>query len=521
MRGPVRSIYSFEIRLKPSILRNKWKPNMKLLTTTFTILIITAASYLFADENQVRPQLKPASMFSDHMVLQRDMPVPVWGTAGAGDTVTIAFGGHVVTAKANKSGRWKAELPVMKASYEGRSMTIKGSRTIVYKDILVGEVWVCSGQSNMQYGWGKKSAYNMYNWGGDDDLAKLVEDAKKLPIRSFHVPVDASFSPKDNCKGTWSTAPSGSAVAFGFSYYLQKALDVPVGVIVTCWGSSSIEGWMPLDMTEGLPHFKTMMQELLTIPSVTRVNKAIETGIRPGFVWLRKRPNLLYNAMLHPVIPYGCRGFLWYQGEANSGKPDLYAKSLPLWVKRLREEWGRDDLHFMAVMLPGFGKDNGRPDAKSWAWFRDAQLKILAVPQTSVVNTVDLGDVKNIHPSDKEPICKRASLLAREEVYKEKILGMGPVFKTFTDDKGTVTIEFTHADGLKTNDGQAPKGFWLAGADGTWQPANAKIQHGKVLLTAENVPDPTACRYAFCGKPDVNLVNSKGLPAYPFKTDKP
>ena len=481
---------------------------MKLLP----VLIALCLSHL-------RAEVVPSSMFGDQMVLQRGMPVPVWGKAQPGEEVTVRFAGHAVSATANKSGRWRVELPALKASAQPRDMTIEASTKVVFKDVLVGEVWVCSGQSNMQYGWGNVSNYPMYNWGGDAELAKLVPDAKNKPIRCFHVSVDASFSPKDNCRGKWSKAPSGSAVAFGYSYYLQKALGVPVGVIVTCWGSSSIEGWMPLDMTDQLPHFKAMMEQLLTLESVTRVNHAIMMGVRPGFVWLRQRPNLLYNAMLYPVIPYACRGMVWYQGEANAARPDEYAKSLPLWMKRLRQGWGRDDFNFLVVMLPGFGIDNGRPDAKSWAWFREAQMKALGLPHTGVVNTVDLGDAKKIHPADKAPVCQRLALLARSDVYKEDILGKGPMIRSVSVDGNQLVITFDFADGLKTTDAEPPKGFWLAGKDKVWHPAAAKIVKESIVLTADDVNEPVACRYAFCGKPVVNLVNKANLPAYPFRTD--
>jgi sialate O-acetylesterase len=196
----------------------------------------------------------PSSMFGDDMVLQRDMPVPVWGGASPGERVTVTFAGHTVSATADQQGKWRGFLPALTASAEGRKMQIKGENTITFKDVLVGEVWVCSGQSNMQYGWGKQSL-PMFNWGGDTELAALVADARKKLIRSYTVRTDVSFAPKENCRGQWSTDVSGSAVAFGFSYYLHEALDVPVAVIVACWGSSSIEGWMPLDMTEKLPHF--------------------------------------------------------------------------------------------------------------------------------------------------------------------------------------------------------------------------------------------------------------------------
>lgn len=483
-------------------------------------MIRKALFLIFVLQSSLMADVTPSSMFGNHMVLQRNMPVPVWGVAAPGESVTVEFAGHQAKAVANKSGRWKAELPALEASAEGRNLTIKGGNTVVFKDVLVGEVWVCSGQSNMQYGWGDDSPFPMYNWGGDGDLTKLVEEAKKKPIRSFHVPVDASFSPKDNCKGKWHTGISGSAVAFGFSYYLQQALQVPVAVIVTCWGSSFIEGWMPLDMAEELPHFKAAVEELHKLPSVVRVNNAIKMGVRPGFVWLRKRPNILYNAMLHPVIPYACRGLVWYQGEANAGQPEQYAVSLPAWVKRLRKGWGREDLHLLAVMLPGYGKDNGRPDANSWAWFREAQMKVLDLPHTGVVNTIDLGDEKNIHPSDKAPICKRLSLLAQQKVYGQAVAGQGPVLKQVSVKDGRMVVAFDSAAGLKTTDDAAPKGFWLAAKDGDWHPATAAIAGTTVVLQSGAVPEPAACRYAWCGKPALNLVSGAGLPAYPFRTDK-
>jgi sialate O-acetylesterase len=466
--------------------------------------------------------VEPSTMFSDHMVLQRGMPVPVWGKARPREEVTVLFGGIEAKTTANKSGRWKLELPPMKASAEGREMVIKGANnTLVLQDVLVGEVWICAGQSNMQYGWGESSAYPMFNWGGDPELAQLVAQAGKRPIRSFHVPVDASFSPKDNTKGTWSTDISGSAVAFGFSYYLQEALDVPVAVIVTCWWSSYIEGWMPLDLVDQLPHFKAEMEELWKLPNVKRVNHAIKMGVRPGFVWLRKRPNLLYNAMLHPVIPYACRGMVWYQGEANANNPSQYAQSLPIWLERLREEWDHEEFHFLAVMLPGYGDDTELPAPNSWAWFREAQMNILSRPHTSIVNTIDLGDVENIHPPDKEPICKRLSLLARRDVYAEDILAQGPIYRDASVHADTMIVEFDFAEGLHTTDGDLPKGFYLSDAEGNWHPATATIKEQSVVLTSKDVQNPVACRYAFAGKPDVNLVNKAALPAYPFRTDKP
>jgi len=273
-------------------------------------------------------------------------------------------------------------------------------------------------------------------------------------------------------------------------------------------------------MTEELPHFKEIMKTFQESEETqARVKAAIEKGIRHGFVFVRKQPNLLYNAMLHPVIPYACRGMVWYQGEANASKPEEYAKSLPAWLKRLRKEWGSDDFCLLVVMLPGYGNDRDIPSPRSWAWFREAQMKVLEMPGTSIVNTIDLGDVKNIHPPDKAPICKRLALLARKDVYNEKINAQGPVYKKSSVDGNRMAIEFNNAEGLKTTDGAAPKGFWLSDKEGNWHSAEAVIEDQKVILTSKDLNAPAFCRYAFAGKPDVNLVNSEGLPAYPFRTD--
>lgn len=488
------------------------KASMILLT-----LIVAAAPWsgtsLFAE-------VTPSSMFGDHMVLQRGMAVPVWGRADPGESVTVSFAGQDVSTKADAEGRWKLALSELKASAEGRILTIKGKDELQFKDVLVGEVWICSGQSNMQYGWGKES-HPMYNWGVATNVSALAEDARKKPIRNYHVPVNVSFEPEENCKGSWAADVTGSAVACGFSHYLHEALKVPVAVIVTCWGSSSIEGWTPLDMTNELPYFKEVMTSFQNSEQAqSRVRGAIERGIRHGFVFVRKQPNLLYNAMLHPVIPYACRGMVWYHGEANAGRPAEYAKSLPAWLKRLRKGWGRDDFHLLAVMLPGYGADDGRPDNKSWAQFREAQMKVLELPHTSVANTIDLGDAKNIHPSDKAPISKRLALLARRDVCGEKILGQGPTYKGFSVNGDQMVIEFTYADGLKTNDGNSPTGFWLGDTEGSWHPATATIEDSTIVLKSDAVKKPTVCRYAFCGKPDVNLANKDNLPAYPFRTDE-
>lgn len=469
---------------------------------------------------QANAELQVSPMFGNHMVLQRDMPVPVWGKADPDDTVTVRFAGKEARIRPGADGKWMLRLPAMPASAEGRVMTIatKGT-TKEFKDVLVGEVWVCSGQSNMQYGWGNKSKPR-YNWGGDADIARLAESAVGLPIRSFEVPPNVSFAPMEECGGQWSTDLPGSAVAFGFSHHLHKALNVPVGVIVSCWGSSFIEGWMPIELTAELPHFKKIMDDFQKSEGAReRVEKAINMGIRDGMTFVRTQPNIVYNAMLHPLIPFGCRGIVWYQGEANAAQPELYAASLPAWIRELRKRWNREDLHVLGVMLPGFGEDKGVADTASWAWFREAQAKGLALPHAALINTIDLGDAKNIHPADKAPIVDRLARIARNAIYQDPVAARGPAFSKHRIEGRTVTVGFNHADGLSTKDGKAPAGFWLAGADRQWHPAQAVIKGMSVEIQAEAVPAPVACRYAFSNTPPVNLINSAGLPAAPFRTD--
>ncbi len=472
-----------------------------------------------AEEQQpAAPAIKLGALFADHAVLQRDLPVPVWGWCAPGTTVTVEFSGQKKTTSTGKDGKWLVKLDPLPANANPQEMSISDStgNQVALKDILVGEVWICSGQSNMQYGWGTQS-HPIFNWGGDAKLAALVADAQTKPIRSFTVQPDVALTPADTCKkGEWSTDVSGSAVAFGFSYYLYQKLNIPVAVVVTCWGSSSIEGWMPRNMTTQLPHFKTIMEEFDASDILQkRIRATLEKDIRPGNVFIRRQPNLLYNAMLHPLAPYACRGMVWYQGEANADKPAQYAESFPLWAKRLRTEWASDDFHFLVVMLPGFGT----PASQTWPWFREAQMGFAKLPHTSVANTIDLGDENNIHPADKAPVCERLALLARRDVYGEKIEAQGPVYQNTSVKKNRILVEFAHADGLKTADGSAPIGFSLAGSDKVWLPAKASIKGNTVELEAEGLTTPAFVRYAFSGKPTVNLVNDVNLPAHPFRTD--
>jgi len=487
----------------------------KFLVVTTTIAL-SLAGFLC---HSVEAQLSVASPFTDNAVLQQAMPVPVWGKADPKTVVTVEFAGQKKSSKANADGRWKVELDPLTASFEAEELTVacSGGETLSLKNVLVGEVWICSGQSNMQMGHGQISKVKA--------LIPLVQN-----IRTFTVKRTVAMTEQDRCEGQWKESHPDSAVALSFGYFLEKAADVPVGIVLTCWGSSSIEGWMPRDMTAKLPHFKKIMQDFDADQEKLARIESILNGPKPwgrkNDIFLRTRPNVIYNAMMHPLVPMACRGIAWYQGEANAkqvGSMLQYGKTLPAWIKRYRQEWGRDDLHVMAVMLPGFAKGledrAARPDQNSWAWMRESQLKVLDVPHTSIANTIDLGHPTNIHPKDKLPIGKRLAWLAVRETPGQTIEASGPVMQRAELKDGKIVVQFDHADGLKTSDGEPPCGFWLADDSKKWVKADAKLSGQTVVLNSSELATPRYVRYAFAGKPDVNLVNAAGLPAYPFRTD--
>ena len=469
-----------------------------------------------------KAQLTVASPFTDNAVLQRDLPLPVWGTADARATVTVEFAGQKKTSLADANGQWKVSLDPMAANADPQKILVSSLKSkVVFSNVLVGEVWICSGQSNMQM--------------AHKDVPKvnaLVSSAKN--IRKFSVNKTVAFTEQDNCQGQWMEQPPNSAVAFAFAYFLEKSADVPVGIIETCWGSSSIEGWMPKDMTEQLPHFKKQMGVFDADTKKLERIKGILNGPKPwgrkNDIFLRTQPNVIYNAMMHPLAPFGCRGIVWYQGEANTkSMPAMlqYDDSLKAWIQRYRQEWGRDDLHFMAVMLPGYykqfksGQQKGaeNPNAHSWAWMRESQLKTLELEHTSVANTIDLGDVKNIHPKDKLPIGKRLALLAARDTLGKDVQAQGPTMNRVKVQGAKLVVHFDHAKGLKTLNGKPPSAFWVSNNSRKWIKANAELKGQTIVLSSPKLKKPLYVRYAFVGKPKVNLVNAAGLPAYPFRTD--
>lgn len=505
------------------------------MTSRFPIARIIAAFCLLLS-SALNATLELASPFTKHMVLQRDMPVPIWGRANPGLTISLKFSGQKKYTRTDSSGKWRIDLEPLSANAVGKRMTVmagKNQESVELDDIVVGEVWICSGQSNMQMS--IESVRNIQ-----------ALESKPGSIRSFQVKNTVALEEQNRCKGEWIVNRPDSAVAAAFAHYLEEYADVPIGILLTSWGSSSIEAWMPRDMTRVMPHFKKIMDAFDSNESVKQqIEETVnaEPWNKSQNSFLRHQPNILYNAMMKPLIPYACRGLIWYQGERNTGAIDgmpedpwtarvsgmlLYRKVLTQWIQCYRQEWEQSKLHFLIVMLPGFGKlldasldqTLESPDAQSWAWMRESQLNALELPHTGVVNTIDLGHPTNIHPKDKLPIGKRLALLAARDTLSQSIVAQGPVMESVLARGEYLVVDFKNGEGLKTTDGKAATGFWLADESEKWYPAEALIKGNRVALRSPEIRKPLYIRYAFAGMPKVNLVNSSNLPAYPFRADQ-
>ena len=476
-------------------------------------------------------ELTVASPFTGNAVLQSGQAIPVWGTSDSGTIITVKFATQSKSTKVEASGKWRLELDPMPASHDPRTLTISGGNNdqIELSNIVVGEVWICSGQSNMQMGYSRIP-----------EIKALTSSLGNL--RTFKVENTVSFTEQDRCEGKWLESPPDSAVAFSFAYFLEKSAGAPVGIIQASWGSSSLEAWMPRELTKTVPHFETMMAEFDADFETRKKIKTILNGPKPwnrqDDIFLRRQTNILYNAMIHPLIPYGCRGLVWYQGERNTQSMHgmkkepwysrnsgmlKYGNTLKAWMRQYRKEWQRDDFQFLIVMLPGYAKGikggPENPDTESWAWMRESQLKALELPHAAVINTIDLGEINNIHPNDKLPIGKRLALFAGRDTLGKDIKAEGPVFKKVEAKGDRLVIHFDHAEGLKTLDGKEPAGFWIADGSQNWTKANTRLSKQTVILDSPELKKPLYVRYAFSGKPTVNLVNASEQPAYPFRTD--
>ncbi len=460
---------------------------MRPKTTRLLLLGATLSSGL------LHAEVKPNILFTDGAVLQRGQNVPVWGTANDGEKVTVEFAGQTATTTA-QGGKWKLELKPLEAGGPF-SMKISGDNEVTVNNLLVGEVWVASGQSNME-------------WTLNASFQPEVEKPKaKFPqIRMITAKKVASLTPLDEVQGKWQecapeTAGGFSAVAYYFARDLHAKLGVPVGIISTSWGGTPAQAWTSAEGFEGQPELKGYADQLKAA-----IAKPPEKGPGPNI------PSTLYNGMLAPVIPYAMKGVIWYQGESNAGQSKQYQTLFPAMIADWRTKWKLGDFPFLYVQIAPF---KGQPPE-----IREAQFLTLAKSKNTAMAVItDYGDANDIHPKQKEPVGNRLSLAARALAYGEKIVYSGPLYQEMKAAGDKAWINFSHVGGgLVAKDGDL-KGFTIAGTDGKFVPAKAEIKGDKVIVSAEGVAEPKAVRYGWDNVPDVNLFNKDGLPASPFRTD--
>ncbi len=478
--------------------------------------------------------VKMPEVFADHMVLQRNAEVNIFGKANSGEKITVSFAGKNVSTVTGQDGQWLLKLPKMKASAKGRELKVTGNSTIIFKDVLVGEVWHANGQSNMEWALKRIGSY------GKEVMAK----ADNKQIRFFHCL--RKLSPKGVYKGKqlelsknkdiytvhgWmvssqKTAPQFSAVAYIFAQAMQRELNVPVGILSTGAGGSPTEAFISLGtlmshprtakMVKGWPYSKecNTKQAAKCFKNVLKKGEKIKFGEFPyHHPW---EPGILFETGIKPMLPYTINGAIWYQGETNQNNPDFHNMLFPMMVRDWRKNWGLGNFPVYYVQLPSVNR-------KTWPVFRDGQRKfVTAEPNMGMAVTIDTGDVKrkaNVHPVDKIEVGERLAYLAIENaIKKNKVLATGPLVTGASVKSDKVIVEFDYNSGLKSSDGNELNHFEVAGPDGKYVPAEAQIKNGTIVLTS-TVKRPKKVRYAWhpFPMPRPNFSNDKGHIASPFE----
>ncbi len=479
------------------------------------------------------------SIFTDHMVLQRELPVPVWGKAAPGEAVTVEFAGQKKSTKADASGKWMVKLDPLSANAEPQVLKA-GNVTI--QDVLVGEVWLASGQSNMEWEMQMKP-----------DSAADIPNATHPNLRLIEVPKTVALSPQDEVMISWArsspeSAASFSAIGYYFGLRLQEELKVPVGIILSAWGGTRIEPWTSIEGFDAVPELKDFTADVRSklpgsatyratnekyLADVEGWTKAARAALsqkqalpampaQPASLPLNQdTPTSLYNAMIHPLVPYAFRGAIWYQGESNHGEGFGYTEKTKALLASWRSVFQQPDLPFYFVQIAPW--QYGAEDVEILPQFWQAQRACLNIPHTGMATISDIGEVADIHPAHKKEVARRLSLWALAKNYgRSEIDPNGPLYASHATEGSAIRVKFDHAgSGLAARDGKPLTHFEIAGKDGVFHPAEAKIDGSSVLISAAAVPEPRRARFAWSKLAIANLMNKEGLPATSFHTHWP
>jgi len=470
-------------------------------------------------------ETKLPNVFSDGLVLQQGQENKIWGRDNAGQSIAIAIGDHQLTATADAAGNWEAKLPPLPVGGP-HILTVAGSSAKIVRDVLVGEVWICSGQSNMQWS---------VNASNDPDMERLAAQFPK--IRMINFPQAGSQEPiwsHDDRKWqvcTPETVGNFSAVGYYFARQLHQTTGVPIGMINNAWGGSACEAWIHRDVLNGNTRFQALMDRWKVtearhqeLSGKSDRNEEEEKEFKNLTNNLRgnQRPANIYNGVLKSHLGYGIRGAIWYQGESNAGRAYQYRELFPLMIQNWRNEWGQGDFPFYWVQLADFRAEKTEPGESDWAELREAQTMTMdRLPNTGQAVIIDIGEGKDIHPMNKVDVGRRLARWALAKQYNIAIEFQSPRYASMQDDGDGILLTFNHIpNGWRPFDVNEPVGFTIAGEDKTFHAAEAKIlDGGKIRVSSSKVAKPVAVRYAWADNPVCNMYSRAGLPLTPFRTD--
>lgn len=506
-------------------------PHLRKMLLTWAIAIAcTLAS------NNAQADVKVPSIINSNMVVQRDRPIRLWGWAAANETVTVSFAGQKAQTTADGEGNWKVALSPVAAGGP-HELTVSGKNTLTFNNILVGEVWICSGQSNMQ--WTVAQSNNP---------KKEIANARYPKIRLFNIPRLVAADEQTDVPARWTecspqTAKGFSAVGYFFGRELHAELDVPIGLIGSNWGGTRIEPWTPPVGFQENPSLKNIAKRI--DDTKAKYKQTTANVIERTEAWLSKAkqqqaageevskppvlpnnpvahrafPTGIYNAMIHPLVPFTTRGAIWYQGESNRGEGMAYYEKMKSLINGWRKIWNQDDMAFLFVQLAPFhygGSETALPEI----W--EAQTAALSLPHTGMAVTTDIANLRDIHPKNKQDVGHRLALWALAKTYgKTGFVYSGPLYKSMTVEGNKVRLHFNHASsGLASGDGGPLTWFEIAGSDGEYKQAQAEIDGSTILVSSSEVEQPQSVRFGWNQDAEPNLINKEGLPASPFRTQQ-